>query len=121
LLLSLVLVSAPVGPSWSQQGSEVVGQFIGTITQMIERQQQIEAMKNSPEYQDQQIQPGGLTRGQVIIVQQILVRKGYDVGEPDGIVGPKTRAVVGELQYKAGVPVTGYPTQQLLDALLQSQ
>ena len=62
-------------------------------------------------------QPGELSSDQIQLVQQLLNRRGFDVGTPDGIVGPKTSAVVSQLQAKAGVPVTGVPTQQLLDAL----
>jgi putative peptidoglycan binding protein len=69
----------------------------------------------------QQPQPGGLTRGRVIIVQQLLTQKGYDVGQPDGVVGPKLMAVVAQLQRKAGVSVTGYPDQRLFDALVDGQ
>jgi hypothetical protein len=69
----------------------------------------------------QQIQPGGLMRSQVVIVQQILAQRGYDVGEADGLVGPKTMAVVAKLQQMAGVPITGLPDQQLLEALVQGQ
>ena len=97
------------------------GNFMNFMQQTIERQQQIDAYKNSPDFQNQQIQPGGLTRGQVVIVQQVLLQRGYDVGEADGVVGPKTMAVVGQLQLKAGVPVTGLTTEQLLEALLQGQ
>jgi peptidoglycan hydrolase-like protein with peptidoglycan-binding domain len=60
-------------------------------------------------------------RSQVIIVQQLLLQRGYDVGAPDGVVGPKTMAVVGQLQARAGVPVTGLPDEQLLHALLNEQ
>jgi peptidoglycan hydrolase-like protein with peptidoglycan-binding domain len=87
-----------------------------TIYEEVVRQQQLENQRR-----EQEIQPGGLTRGQVIIVQQILREKGHDVGEPDGVVGPKTRTVVGRLQAQAGMPVDGYPTQLLLDALLAAK
>jgi membrane-bound lytic murein transglycosylase B len=78
-------------------------------------------VRDSPDYQYQQIEPGGLTRGQVIIIQQLLYKRGYDVGEPDGLVGPKTMAVVAQLQRKAGVLAIGLPDQQLFDALLDGQ
>ena len=108
-------------------GQQAVGAFIGTIGAMMQQaaqqrqqQQQLQQLRNSPEFRDQEIQPGGLTRGQVIVVQQLLIERGYDVGAADGVVGPKTRAVVAQLQAKAGVPITGYPTKQLMDALVQS-
>ncbi len=124
-LIIAMLVMCMIGePSKAQEGQEVIGPFVDLMGKMIDegvRQQELERIHNSPEYRDQEIQPGGLTRGQVIIVQQLLIQQGYDVGAPDGEIGPKTRAVVAQLQSKAGVAITGYPTQQLLEALLQPQ
>lgn len=100
------------------------GAFMGLMQGMInqaQQQQALDQLRNSPEYRDQEIQPGGLTRGQVIIVQQLLNERGYNVGAADGVIGPKTRAAVAQLQQRAGVPITGYPTPQLLQALLQAQ
>jgi peptidoglycan hydrolase-like protein with peptidoglycan-binding domain len=97
-----------------QDPQQVIAPFIDFMNRAIEESQR----QNSPEYQYQQIQPGGLTRAQVVMVQQLLRQRGYDVGEPDGIVGPKTMTVVGQLQVKAGLSPTGLPDQQLLSALL---
>ena len=119
-------------PSKAQDPRNAIGPFLGIMGGVIDQaiqQQEAERLRrqyeqqvlNSPEYQNQQIQPGGLTRGKVIIVQQLLAQRGFDIGPPDGIVGPKTMAVVAQLQRKAGMPVTGYPTQQLFDALLEPQ
>jgi Putative peptidoglycan binding domain len=99
------------------QPEQIIGPVINLMGQAIEAAR----IRNSPEFINQQPQPGGLTRGQVIIVQQLLLQKGYDVGQPDGVVGPKTMAVVAQLQLKAGVPATGLPDQQLFEALLQGQ
>jgi hypothetical protein len=92
----------------------------GSINQA-PKHQDLDRSRKSTEYRNQEVQPGGLTRAQVIIVQQLLLQQGYKVGAPNGKIGPKTMAVVGQLQQKAGVPVTGLPDQQLLDALLQAQ
>jgi peptidoglycan hydrolase-like protein with peptidoglycan-binding domain len=121
VLLMSIMLFASHAPSVAQEGPEVMGNFLNMMQQIIATQQQQDALKNSPEYQDQQIQPGGLTRGQVVIVQQLLINRGYDIGPADGIIGPKTRAVVAQLQAQAGVAITGYPTPLLLDALLQPQ
>lgn len=123
LLGSLLLLQLVTPASAEDDGQQAVGAFIGVVGGLMQQaieQQRLQQLKNTPEYQDQQIQPGGLTRGQVIIVQQLLIQRGHDVGTPDGVIGPKTRAVVAQLQAKAGVEVTGYPTKQLLDALLQA-
>jgi len=50
-------------------------------------------------------------------LQQLLVRRGYDVGKIDGIIGEKTRAAVKEMQLKFGMPADSYPTPELLSAL----
>lgn len=107
--------------AFAQDGPQVFSNFLDFMQRTIEQQQQLEAQKNSTDYKNQELQPGGLTRGQVIIVQQLLLQQGYDIGQPDGTVGPKTRAAVAKLQFKAGVPATGLPSQQLLEALLQGR
>jgi hypothetical protein len=121
-LLLFVAIGAMSAPAHAQDASQVIAPFFDLMGRAIEqgaRQQEIDRYQNSPEVLNQQIQPGGLTRGQVIIVQQLLSQRGYDVGAPDGIIGPKTMGVVAQLQARAGASVDGYPTQQLLDALLQ--
>jgi peptidoglycan hydrolase-like protein with peptidoglycan-binding domain len=119
-----MIIGAFSTPLAAQDAQQVMGPFMQLMGTMIEqgaRQQEIERYRNSPEFRDQEIQPGGLTRAQVVIVQQLLIQRGFDVGAPDGVIGPKTRAVVAKLQSKAGTPITGNPTQELLDALLQSE
>src|SRR5215472_15116675 len=131
-LLIAVTTFVSCAPSIAQDARNTIGPFLGIVGNMIDQavqQQGAERLRreyeqqvlNSPEYQNQQIQPGGLMRGQVIIVQQLLAQRGFDIGPPDGIVGPRTMAVVAQLQRRAGMPVTGYPTQQLLEALLEQQ
>lgn len=113
-VLTAVAILGFASPSLAQEANPVIPlvNLMGTLIQQ-DIQQRID--KNSPDA----IQPGGLTRSQVIIVQQKLIDRGYDVGVPDGVVGPKTMAVVGTLQIKAGTRVTGLPDAQLLEALLQ--
>ncbi len=50
-------------------------------------------------------------------LQRLLVKRGYDVGKIDGLIGAKTRAAVKEMQLKLGLPADSYPTPQLLSAL----
>ncbi len=59
----------------------------------------------------------GLSNGQMERLQRILQKKGYDVGEVDGILGGGTRAAVRQEQLKLGLPADGWPTSQLLDRL----
>ncbi|WP_224703657.1 lytic murein transglycosylase [Devosia aquimaris] len=58
-----------------------------------------------------------LTKAQRAELQTLLARAGYDVGSPDGVVGPKTRAAVLAWQKQMGVPADGYVSGRLLQAL----
>jgi lytic murein transglycosylase len=50
-------------------------------------------------------------------LQQLLQRRGHDVGKIDGILGAQTRAAVREVQLKLGMPADSYPTPDLLARL----
>ena len=58
-----------------------------------------------------------LTTAQRAELQSLLARAGYDVGAPDGVVGPKTRAAVMAYQSRAGLPADGYVSGLLLERL----
>jgi len=51
------------------------------------------------------------------LLQQILAKRGYDVGKIDGVIGASTRIGVRDMQKKFGLPADGYPTPELLAAL----
>ncbi|MDX2288760.1 MAG: lytic murein transglycosylase [Hyphomicrobiaceae bacterium] len=50
-------------------------------------------------------------------LQQILTRRGYDVGKIDGVIGAKTRSAIKAMQIKYGLPADSYPTPELLEKL----
>jgi lytic murein transglycosylase len=50
-------------------------------------------------------------------MQRLLTAKGYDVGEPDGAVGAKTRAAIEAIEASLGMPRTGRPGGKVLQAL----
>jgi lytic murein transglycosylase len=50
-------------------------------------------------------------------VQQLLQRRGYDVGRVDGVLGLKTRVAIRDVQIKLGMPADGWPTTELLARL----
>jgi lytic murein transglycosylase len=50
-------------------------------------------------------------------LQQILQRRGYDVGRVDGVLGLKSRSAVREIQIKLGQPADSWPTPELLQRL----
>jgi lytic murein transglycosylase len=50
-------------------------------------------------------------------LQQILEKRGYDIGRADGILGLKSRSAVREMQIKFGLPADSWPTAELLNRL----
>jgi lytic murein transglycosylase len=50
-------------------------------------------------------------------LQQLLARRGFDVGKIDGVIGASTRDAVRTMQIKYGLPPDGYPSEELLDRL----
>ncbi len=59
----------------------------------------------------------GLSRIERRELQTLLVRKGYDVGEPDGAIGKKTKEAIADFQQKQGMPVNGRASVKVLEAL----
>ena len=58
-----------------------------------------------------------LSLAEAKLVQQLLVKRGYDVGKIDGVIGAASRKAIREMQLQYGLPADGYPTRQLLAAL----
>jgi lytic murein transglycosylase len=50
-------------------------------------------------------------------LQELLARRGYDVGGIDGMMGAKTRAAVKAVQLELGLPADSYPTPELVARL----
>jgi len=50
-------------------------------------------------------------------LQELLNAKGFDAGEPDGRVGRQTRSAIRGFQEARGLPMDGYASGQLLQAL----
>lgn len=59
----------------------------------------------------------GLTRSEKFELQNILLMKGYNIGEVDGVLGEASRSAIKEEQAKIGHEVTGRAGQKLLTAL----
>lgn len=55
----------------------------------------------------------GLKRGNVMTIQNALIKKGYDVGGADGLAGFKTRRSIGDWQQKNGLAATCFPDKAL--------
>ena len=58
-----------------------------------------------------------LTRDERLELQQLLARHGYDVGEPDGRLGAKTRSAIRDFQVKIGQVPDGFASAIVLDRL----
>jgi hypothetical protein len=61
--------------------------------------------------------PPTLTSQQILELQQLLQRHGYDIGKADGRLGLTTRKVVRQAQLKLGMPADAYPTAELIGRL----
>jgi hypothetical protein len=58
-----------------------------------------------------------LSRTERLELQQLLAHHGYDVGEPDGNLGPVTRAAIRDFQLKIGQVPDGFASAVVLDRL----
>jgi len=61
--------------------------------------------------------PGALKLNEKLEVQELLNRAGYDLGEPDGIIGPKTIDAVSAIQISWGRQPNGKADQDFLKVL----
>ncbi len=59
----------------------------------------------------------GLTRAQRLHLQKLLIAKGYDIGEADGKIGPKTREAIADAEKRFGLPETGRAGTKIYKAL----
>src|SRR5271165_5829348 len=59
----------------------------------------------------------GLSRVERRELQTLLAKHGYDVGEPDGAIGAKTKSAIADFQGKNGMPVNGRASAKVLEAL----
>jgi hypothetical protein len=58
-----------------------------------------------------------LTREERAEMQQLLARRGFDIGEADGRFGAKTRAAIRDFQARSGLVPDGFPSTALLTRL----
>ncbi len=58
-----------------------------------------------------------LTRDERLELQQHLARRGLDVGEADGRLGPASRSAIMKFQVASGLPPDGFASASLLDRL----
>lgn len=58
-----------------------------------------------------------LSRAQTRELQTILISRGHQIGEPDGIAGSKTQDAIRFEQQRLSLPATGIPDQSILERL----
>jgi hypothetical protein len=58
-----------------------------------------------------------LSRPERYEMQQLLARRGYDIGEPDGRFGPKTRIAIRQFQASIGAIPDGFASATVLERL----
>jgi membrane-bound lytic murein transglycosylase B len=61
--------------------------------------------------------PGALKLAEKTEVQELLLKAGYDIGDADGIIGPKTIDALSDMQIKAGKQPSGKADQEALKFL----
>jgi lytic murein transglycosylase len=59
----------------------------------------------------------GLSRAERKELQALLVRAGYEVGEPDGVIGTKTKEAIADYQGRVGLPRNGRASLKVLESL----
>ncbi|MDW6020815.1 lytic murein transglycosylase [Mesorhizobium sp. BAC0120] len=73
-------------------------------------------LAGSPPYDPRNPDPA-LSADEMKALQTLLQGRGYDVGKIDGVLGSGTREAVRQEQKRLGLPVDGWPTQELLARL----
>jgi len=63
----------------------------------------------------------GTSRAERREIQQFLVKRGYDIGAVDGLIGDKSRQAIRQEQSRLGLNPTGRAGQQILRAFRQEQ
>lgn len=52
-------------------------------------------------------------------LQQLLAHRGFDVGDPDGLLGPRSRIAIRNFQVSVGLVPDGFASSDVLDRLRQ--
>ncbi|HEU4475868.1 MAG TPA: lytic murein transglycosylase [Methyloceanibacter sp.] len=92
--------------------SDVYAIFVGHVADMI--------AANAPvEFAGTWQKVERLPRDRIQRFQEVLVAKGHDVGKVDGLAGFKTRRTIGLEEQRLGLPLTCYPSQALVGAVLK--
>lgn len=59
----------------------------------------------------------GLSRAQRLALQKLLIARGHDIGEADGMIGPLTRAAIKKEEARLGMTPSGRAGKKIFNAL----
>lgn len=62
--------------------------------------------------------PGDMERAYVVKLQEELLRRGYQTGSVDGLMGPRTRSAIRSYQRDVGLPDDGIASKELLEYMM---
>lgn len=92
--------------------SDVYAIFVGHVADMI--------AANAPvEFAGTWQKVERLPRDRIQRFQEVMVTRGHDVGKVDGLAGFKTRRSIGLEEQRLGLPLTCYPSQALVGAVMK--
>ena len=86
-------------------GLELYGLTTGLLADIL-------AEKRQPHSYPENFEP--IRTETIIKMQEILAQKGYNIGSPDGKLGPKTRSALRDFQKENGLKQDGYPNKETL-------
>jgi peptidoglycan hydrolase-like protein with peptidoglycan-binding domain len=52
-------------------------------------------------------------------MQQLLAQRGYNIGDPDGFIGPRTRLAIRDFEASVGAIPDGFASSDVLERLRQ--
>lgn len=118
LQASLLLPMGRNGPAFlAYQNFRVYTQWNQSLTYATTAAHLADRMAGAPSLRRSTGNVKSLSYEQTKELQQLLKRRGLEVGEIDGKLGAGTRKAVKEMQVKFGLPADSYPTAELLNAL----
>ena len=102
---TLALMGAlAVGPAWAAGGSQ-------------QRSEMQDGQYQSSQRQSSQGQQQSMNQDTLRQLQEQLQNQGYQVGEVDGVMGPRTQQALTNFQRDQNLQATGQPDQQTMAAL----
>ena len=63
----------------------------------------------------------GTSRAERREIQRMLLARGYDIGEADGLIGVNTRKAISDFQVQTGIPADGRAGKRVLSALRKAK